>query len=288
MNNLLKGLASAFGFFVAALIPVACSSVEDDKEPEPDFDIKGKVFVNSYEEEDKDVHVAGTEILEFKTSDSVVRYNLFCILAGDYLRLYDYEERGRYGVLENAVMIGLGDSLTTAKIYINSENMPVLNWPGLGEYEYSKLSVEGNKKRFERVHKHNVVDPVVKPGDSILVVDKGNRYLVCHDRKSFILNVDSVSGSHADNNQYVSFTITGIPGEFSFSEAKGNMYLMKFGSMAYAPVNKELAESNPKDIVLVLLHNDKVQNYTIASPSEVEEFTYENHSKIAKLKPQLY
>ncbi len=288
MNKLLNVLASAVGCLVAAMFTVACSS-EDDQVMKFDFDIKGKVFVHSYEDESAEAHVAGTEILEFKTSDSVVRYNLFCILAGDYLKMDDYEERGQYGVVDNAVVISLGDSMTTAKLFVNNEGLPVLNWPGLGEYVYSDLTVDGNQKMFNRLHTHNLVDPRVKDADSILTVEKKGRYFGCSDRKSFVMNVDSLSGSHATNNQIVSFTISGIPGQFVLSEATGNIYLMRFGTMAYAPVDKEMADSNPKDVVAILMCDDKFSDYTLVTPSLVNGFKNTNvHTIFAKLNPLLY
>ncbi len=287
MNKLLNVLASAVGCLVAAMFTVACSS-EDDQVMKFDFDIKGKVFVNSYFETENGIHEAGTEILEFKTNDSVVRYNLFCFLAGDYLQFYDYEERGRYGVVENSVMIGLGDSMTTAKIFYNTENVPVINWPGLGDYICSNLSVTANKKDFESAHSHELLDPVVKLADSLLTVVKGERYIASIGKRSFVFDVDSVSGSHATNNQTVKFRISNIPGEFVMSEATGYTYLMKFGTMAYAPVDKETAESDPDNIVVILNCDGNTPDCTLVSPSVDKNFKGNLVTKFAKLNPRLY
>ena len=80
MNNLLKVLALAIGFLVMTIIPVACDKDEDPVSKQ-DFSIVGKVFVNSYFNDADESHEAGTEILEFKTDGSVVKYSLFCLLA---------------------------------------------------------------------------------------------------------------------------------------------------------------------------------------------------------------
>lgn len=287
MNNLRNLLALTIGVFVTAIIPVACT--EEESEPVEDFNIKGKLFEYSYLNVEDGIHEAGTEILEFKSNDSVVRYNMFCILVGDYLQMSDYEEKGRYGVVGNAVMIGLGDSLATAAIYENNEGAPMLNWPNEGHYKLSELSVEGQRKQFERLHTHNRVEPIVRLGDSLLTVSENGRYLGCVDQKSFIINVSSVSGSHASNDQTVKFTIRNIPGEFVLSEASGFVYLMKFGSMAYSPVDKEMAESNPKDVVLTLKCDGTVDDYTLACPYLDKSFKGEkSHVMFATLNPKLY
>ncbi|MBQ6561933.1 MAG: hypothetical protein IJL84_06260, partial [Paludibacteraceae bacterium] len=232
MNNLLKVLASAIGFFVMMIIPVACDS-ENETDSTPDFTITGKVFVNSYFNDADGSHEAGTEILEFKTDGSVVKYSLFCLLAGDYLQMLDRQDTGKYTAVESAVVLVWKDTFETAAI-INEMNAPMLRLVEDGEFKLSELSAEGNVKRFTRTHTHDMLDPLVKPGDSLLVLTPETRYFVCSDKHSFVLNIDSVSGSHANNNQTVNFRITGIPGDFVLSEASGSVYLMRFGTMGYA------------------------------------------------------
>ena len=288
MNNLLKVLASAIGFFVMMIIPVACDS-ENEKDSTPDFTITGKVFVNSYFNDADGSHEAGTEILEFKTDGSVVKYSLFCLLAGDYLQMLDRQDTGKYTAVESAVVLVWKDTFETAAI-IEEMNAPMLRLEEDGEFKLSELSAEGNVKRFTRTHTHDMLDPLVKPGDSLLVLTPETRYFVCSDKHSFVLNIDSVSGSHANNNQTVNFRITGIPGDFVLSEASGSVYLMRFGTMGYAPVDKEMADSNPENVVAVLLCDGTSANFTLASPSLVKNFPEgkDTHTRFAKLKPLLY
>ncbi len=288
MNNLLKVLASAIGFFVMMIIPVACDS-ENETDSTPDFTITGKVFVNSYFNDADGSHEAGTEILEFKTDGSVVKYSLFCLLAGDYLQMLDRQDTGKYTAVESAVVLVWKDTFETAAI-IEEMNAPMLRLEEDGKFKLSDLSAEGNVKRFTRTHTHDMLDPLVKPGDSLLVLTPETRYFVCSDKHSFVLNIDSVSGSHANNNQTVNFRITGIPGDFVLSEASGSVYLMRFGTMGYAPVDKEMADSNPENVVAVLLCDGTSANFTLASPSLVKNFPEgkDTHTRFAKLKPLLY
>ena len=288
MNKLLKILAWAIGFYIVTIIPVACES-EEETDPLQDFSILGKVFVNSYFYTDDDAHEAGTEVLEFKMDGTVVKYSLFCFLAGDYLQMLDRQDTGRYTAVESAVLIMWKDTIETASI-IEGTDAPMLRLPDDGLFKCSDMSAEGLVKQFSRVHTHNILDPLVKPGDSLLTVTSGTRYFVCSDRRSFVLTVDSVCGSHAEGNQIVNFRISGIPGDFVMSEALGSVYLMRFGTMGYAPVDKELAESNPQSVVAILVCDGTVPDYTLASPSVVKKFQggKNTHTRFAKLKPLLY
>ncbi len=288
MNNLLKVLAFAIGFFVMMIIPVSCDS-DEATDPTPDFTITGKVFINSYFNDADGAHEAGTEILEFKADGTVVKYSLFCLLAGDYLQMLDRQDTGRYTAVESAVMFAWKDTVETAAIIADGDK-PMLRLREDGEFKLSDLSAEGNVKRFTRIHTHDMLDPLVKPGDSLLVLTPESRYFVCSDRRSFVLNVDSLSGSHATNNQTVNFRITGIPGDFVMSESSGVIYLMRFGTMGYAPVDKEMADSNPENVVAVLVCDGSAADFTLASPSLVKEFQdgSETHTRFAKLKPLLY
>lgn len=288
MNNLLKVLASAIGFFVMMIIPVSCDS-DEATDPTPDFTITGKVFINSYFNDADGAHEAGTEILEFKADGTVVKYSLFCLLAGDYLQMLDRQDTGRYTAVESAVMFAWKDTVETAAIIADGDK-PMLRLREDGEFKLSDLSAEGNVKRFTRIHTHDMLDPLVKPGDSLLVLTPESRYFVCSDRRSFVLNVDSLSGSHATNNQTVNFRITGIPGDFVMSESSGVIYLMRFGTMGYAPVDKEMADSNPENVVAVLVCDGSAADFTLASPSLVKEIQdgSETHTRFAKLKPLLY
>ena len=288
MNNLLKILAWAIGFYVMAIIPVACESV-DDSDAKHDYTIPGKVFVNSYFNNADGAHEAGSEILEFKLDGMVVKYSLFCILAGDYLQMLDRQDTGRYTAVESAVMIMWEDTTETAAI-IDGGDIPMLRLPDDGLFKCSDMSAEGLVKQFSRIHTHDMLDPLVKPGDSLLTVTSDTRYFACSDRHSFILTVDSVYGSHAEGDQTVKFRISGIPGDFVMSEASGSIYLMRFGTMGYAPVDKELAESNPESVVAVLVCDGTAPNYTLASPSVVKDFQggEDTHTRFAKLKPLLY
>ena len=288
MNNLLKVLASAIGFFVMMIIPVSCDS-DEATDPTPDFTITGKVFINSYFNDADGAHEAGTEILEFKADGTVVKYSLFCLLAGDYLQMLDRQDTGRYTAVESAVMFAWKDTVETAAIIADGDK-PMLRLREDGEFKLSDLSAEGNVKRFTRIHTHDMLDPLVKSGDSLLVLTPESRYFVCSDRRSFVLNVDSLSGSHATNNQTVNFRITGIPEDFVMSESSGVIYLMRFGTMGYAPVDKEMADSNPENVVAVLVCDGSAADFTLASPSLVKEFQdgSETHTRFAKLKPLLY
>ena len=288
MNNLLKVLASAIGFFVMMIIPVSCDS-DEATDPTPDFTITGKVFINSYFNDADGAHEAGTEILEFKADGTVVKYSLFCLLAGDYLQMLDRQDTGRYTAVESAVMFAWKDTVETAAIIADGDK-PMLRLREDGEFKLSDLSAEGNVKRLTRIDTHDMLDPLVKPGDSLLVLTPESRYFVCSDRRSFVLNVDSLSGSHATNNQTVNFRITGIPGDFVMSESSGVIYLMRFGTMGYAPVDKEMADSNPENVVAVLVCDGSAADFTLASPSLVKEFQdgRETHTRFAKLKPLLY
>ncbi len=288
MNNLLKVLAFAIGFFVMMIIPVSCDS-DEATDPTPDFTITGKVFINSYFNDADGAHEAGTEILEFKADGTVVKYSLFCLLAGDYLQMLDRQDTGRYTAVESAVMFAWKDTVETAAIIADGDK-PMLRLREDGEFKLSDLSAEGNVKRFTRIHTHDMLDPLVKLGDSLLVLTPESRYFVCSDRRSFVLNVDSLSGSHATNNQTVNFRITGIPGDFVMSESSGVIYLMRFGTMGYAPVDKEMADSNPENVVAVLVCDGSAADFTLASPSLVKEFQdgSETHTRFAKLKPLLY
>lgn len=288
MNNLLKVLALAIGFFVMMIIPVACDS-ENETDSTPDFTITGKVFVNSYFNDADGSHEAGTEILEFKTDGSVVKYSLFCLLAGDYLQMLDRQDTGRYTAVESAVMFAWKDTVETAAIIADGDK-PMLRLSEDGDFKLSDLSAEGNVMQFTRIHKHDMLDPLVKPGDSLLVLTPESRYFVCSDRHSFVMNIDSLSGSHANNNQTVGFRIAGIPGDFVLSEASGSVYLMRFGTMGYAPVDREIADSNPENVVAVLVCDGTSADFTLASPSLVKNFPEgkETHTRFAKLKPLLY
>lgn len=288
MNNLLKVLALSIGFLVMTIIPVACDKDEDPVSKQ-DFSIVGKVFVNSYFNDTDGTHEAGTEILEFKADGTVVKYSLFCLLAGDYLQMLDRQDTGRYTAVESAVMFAWKDTVETAAIIADGDK-PMLRLREDGEFKLSDLSAEGNVKRFTRIHTHDMLDPLVKPGDSLLVLTPESRYFVCSDRRSFVLNVDSLSGSHATNNQTVNFRITGIPEDFVMSESSGVIYLMRFGTMGYAPVDKEMADSNPENVVAVLVCDGSAADFTLASPSLVKEFQdgRETHTRFAKLKPLLY
>lgn len=288
MNNLLKVLALAIGFLVMTIIPVACDKDEDPVSKQ-DFSIVGKVFVNSYFNDADGSHEAGTEILEFKTDGSVVKYSLFCLLAGDYLQMLDRQDTGKYTAVESAVVLVWKDTFETAAI-IEEMNAPMLRLVEDGEFKLSDLSAEGNVKRFTRTHTHDMLDPLVKPGDSLLVLTPESRYFVCSDKRSFILNIDSVSGSHKNKNQTVNFRIAGIPGDFVLSEASGSVYLMRFGTMGYVPVDKEMADSNPENVVAVLVCDGTFADFTFASPSVVKNFPEgkDTHTRFAKLKPLLY
>lgn len=288
MNNLLKVLALAIGFLVMTIIPVACDKDEDSVSKQ-DFSIVGKVFVNSYFNDADGSHEAGTEILEFKADGTVVKYSLFCFLAGDYLQMLDRQDTGRYTAVESAVMFAWKDTVETAAIIADGEN-PILRLTDDGDFSISELSAEGNVKRFTRTHTHDMLDPLVKPGDSLLVLTPESRYFVCSDKRSFVMNIDSLSGSHANNNQTVNFRIAGIPGDFVLSEASGSVYLMRFGTMGYAPVDKEIADSNPENVVAVLVCDGSAANYTLASPSLAKDFPggKDTHTRFAKLKPLLY
>ena len=288
MNKLLKILAFAIGFCVVTIIPVACES-EEEPDPLQDFSIPGKVFVNSYFNSANGAHEAGSEILEFKLDGTVVKYSLFCILAGDYLQMLDRQDTGRYTAVESAVMIMWKDTMETASI-IEGVDAPMLRLPDDGLFKYSEMSAAGHVKQFSRIHTHDMLDPLVKPGDSLLTVTADSRYFACSDRRSFILTVDSVYGSHAEGNQAVNFRISGIPGDFVMSEASGSVYLMRFGTMGYAPVDKELAETNPESVVAILVCDGTAPNYTLASPSVVKDFQggEDTHTRFAKLKPLLY
>ncbi len=288
MNNLLKVLALAIGFLVMTIIPVACDKDEDPVSKQ-DFSIVGKVFVNSYFNDADESHEAGTEILEFKTDGSVVKYSLFCLLAGDYLQMLDRQDTGKYTAVESAVVLVWKDTFETAAI-IEEMNAPMLRLEEDGEFKLSDLSAEGNVKRFTRTHTHDMLDPLVKPGDSLLVLTPESRYFVCSDRHSFVMNIDSLSGSHANKNQTVNFRIAGIPGDFVLSEASGSVYLMRFGTMGYAPVDKEIADSNPENVVAVLVCDGTSADFTLASPSVVKNFPEgkDTHTRFAKLKPLLY
>lgn len=288
MNNLLKVLALAIGFLVMTIIPVACDKDEDSVSKQ-DFSIVGKVFVNSYFNDVDGAHEAGTEILDFKADGTVVKYSLFCLLAGDYLQMLDRKDTGRYTAVESAVMFAWKDTVETAAIIADGEN-PILRLTDDGDFSISELSAEGNVKRFTRTHTHDMLDPLVKPGDSLLVLTPESRYFVCSDRHSFVMNIDSLSGNHANNNQTVGFRIAGIPGDFVLSEASGSVYLMRFGTMGYAPVDKEMAESNPENVVAVLVCDGSAADFTLASPSLVKDFQdgRETHTRFAKLKPLLY
>lgn len=288
MNNLLKVLASAIGFFVMMIIPVSCDS-DEATDPTPDFTITGKVFINSYFNDADGAHEAGTEILEFKADGTVVKYSLFCLLAGDYLQMLDRQDTGRYTAVESAVMFAWKDTVEIATIIADGDK-PMLRLREDGEFKLSDLSAEGNVKRFARIHTHDMLVPLVKPGDSLLVLTPESRYFVCSDRRSFVLNVDSLSGSHATNNQTVNFRITGIPGDFVMSESSGVIYLMRFGTMGYAPVDKEMADSNPENVVAVLVCDGSAADFTLASPSVVKNFPEGKniHTRFAKLKPLLY
>lgn len=288
MNNLLKILAWAIGLFVMAIIPVACESVEDT-ESNLDYTIPGKVFVNSYFHNTDGSHEAGSEILDFKLDGTVVKYSLFCILAGDYLQMLDRQDTGRYTAVETAVIIMWEDTTETASI-VDGGDAPMLRLPEDGLFKCSDLSAEGLVLQFSRVHTHDMLDPLVKPGDSLLTVSEDTRYFACSDKRSFVFTVDSVSGSHANNNQVVSFRIAGIPGDFSMSEASGSIYLMRFGTMGYAPVDKDMAETNPGNVVAILVCDGTAADYTLASPSLVKSFQggEDTHTRFAKLKPLLY
>lgn len=271
-----------------AIIPVACESV-DDSDAKHDYTIPGKVFVNSYFNNAYGAHEAGSEILEFKQDGMVVKYSLFCILAGDYLQMLDRQDTGRYTAVESAVIIMWEDTTETAAIIDGGDN-PMLRLPDDGLFKCSDMSAEGLVKQFSRIHTHDMMDPLVKPGDSLLTVTSDTRYFACSDRHSFILTVDSVYGSHAEGDQTVKFRINGIPGDFVMSEASGSIYLMRFGTMGYAPVDKELAESNPESVVAILVCDGTAPNYTLASPSVVKDFQggEDTHTRFAKLKPLLY
>ena len=88
----------------------------------------------------------------------------------------------------------------------------------------------------------------------------------------------------------MNFRITGIPEDFVMSESSGVIYLMRFGTMGYAPVDKEMADSNPENVVAVLVCDGSAADFTLASPSLVKEFQdgSETHTRFAKLKPLLY
>lgn len=290
MNNLLKILAFAIGYFVVMIIPVACSSEEEPNPEQQDYDVTGKTYVNSYFNNVDGAHEAGTVILDFKSDGTVVKYNLFCILAGDYLQMLDVQDVGRYTSMGgDAVMFIWEDEMETATM-LDYDNEIKIRMPSEGIFECSDLSAEGLVTQFQRIHKHDMLDPLVKSGDSLLKVTEDGRYFVCSNRRSFILTVDSISGSHANNNQVVSFRIAGIPGDFVMSEASGSIYLMRFGTMGYAPVDKELAESNPGNVVAILVCDGTAADYTLASPSLVKSFQggEDTHTRFAKLKPLLY
>lgn len=267
MDKLLKILA----FLAVVFLPVACSDDDAENQSHENFDIKGKVFINSYFNEDVDIHEAGAEIIEFRTNDTVVQYNLFCLLVGDYIQMFDYQEKGRYGVVGNTVMIGLGDSLQTSVIYFDKGN-PMLRSSDQTLYSYSDMTVAGLKKQFERLHTHDILEPLVIPADSLLKLEQGGRYLVRSESKSFVINIDSLSGSHAAKNQFVTFSVSGVPGQISITEETGDVYMMKFGNKAYMPVNKEIAEEEPEKIVFVLMCDGTTGDFTIASPSVADNF----------------
>lgn len=286
MNNLLKALALIAGLFVAITIPVACD--DDVEHASKQYDLTGKVFVNSYYNEGEDYHEAGTEILEFKTHDTVVRHNMFCLLAGDYLQMNDNIENGRYAVSGSTLSILLGDSMETVLI-TEVRDTVMIHCPVHGKYRLSDLSVEGNILQFERTHKHNRVQSVIEPADSFITVGKEDRFLVRTNGQSYILNFDSVSGSHAANNQYVSFSISGIPGDYFFSEATGAVYLMKFGTAGYVPVDKAMAETSPEDVVLELSCDGRYSDYTLISPTLDKSLKSANvRTLFAKLYKLLY
>ena len=289
MNNLLKILASAIGFFVFMIVPVACGS-EEEPESTSDFTFPGKVFVNSYFNNADGSHEAGSEILEFLSDGYVVKSTLFCILAGDYLQLLDCQETGRYTNMgDDAVMYIWEDEMEVATLSDIDGKMEI-HMPEYGVFECSDLTSEGIITQFKRVHKHDMLDPMVKTGDSLVTVSKDSRYFICSNRRSLVINIDSVSGSHANNNQVVSFRIAGIPGDFCMSEASGSIYLMRFGTMGYAPVDKDLAETNPENVVAILVCDGSTPNYTLASPSLIKNFQggKDTHTRFAKLKPLLY
>lgn len=289
MNNLLKILAFAIGYLVLMIIPVACVSVEEP-DSEPDYDVTGKTYVNSYFNTKDGAHEAGTIILDFQSDGVVVRYDLFCILAGDYLQMLDVQDVGRYSNMGgDAVMFIWEDEMETAT-FLNYDKEMKIRMPTEGIFECSDLSAEGLVTQFQRIHKHDMLDPLVKSGDSLLTVSEDTRYFACSDKRSFVFTVDSVSGSHANNNQVVSFRIAGIPGDFSMSEASGSIYLMRFGTMGYAPVDKDMAETNPGNVVAILVCDGTAADYTLASPSLVKSFQggEDTHTRFAKLKPLLY
>ncbi len=289
MNKLQKILVAAVSLLSLTVIPVACTEEDETKTETPlvNFNVKGKNFVSSYFNSENGEHDAGTDLLEFKSDSVVIHHNWFCILIGDYLQLLDTEVEGRYTVNGNTVLLAWEDKLEVASVIAEADNVALRI--GKESFQYSQLSVAAHSNRFKTLHAHDLLDPVVKPADSLVTVAPGDRFLVELDRRSFILTIDSVAGSNAYNDQNVTFRISDTPGDFKMSESAGSIYLMRFGSMGYAPVDKEMAESNPNDVVFSLVTNNAAANYTLAAPSVDKTIKGSaNHTKFVRLKPLLY
>lgn len=286
MNNLLKVLASFVAVVMATLMHVSCS---DDGFDEPaNYDIVGKVFVQSSINIKDGNHEDNTTVLCFYPDSTVVRYNMFCYLIGDYITVTDLSDTASYRVEGNAVTI-LRQSDTLISTITESEDVTYLRVPMDGLYTSSDMTVRGHIQHFERIHDHASLDPLVKPGDSLITVAKGDRYVACIGNRSYIMSIDSVSGSHETADQYVSFRVNGIPGSFSMSEADGTIYLMKFGSMGCAPIDKSMADMSPKDIVFSLCCDGSTPSCTFISPILDKSFAGEKlPTRFAKLNDKIY
>lgn len=285
MNNLLKLLASFAAVAFTTLMHVSCSEESDEI---LNYNIAGKVFEKSTVDNENGDHEATTMLLKFNADSTVVRYNMFCYLIGDYITVTDLSDTASYRVEGNAVTI-LRQSDTLISTITESEDVTYLRVPVDGLFTSTTMTVGGHIKQFERIHNHESLDPLIKNGDTLITVAKGDRYLACTGKRSYVLDIDSVSGTNANHDQYVSFTVEGIPGNFVMSEASGNVYLMKFGTMGCAPVDKMMAELQPKDVVFELVCDGSAPEFTFIAPSLDTNLNGEKlPTKFAKLDDKIY
>lgn len=271
MNKLLKSFIATIGAATFALWVASCS--EEEVVKEEDLEIAGKVFVDSYSVNSDEEHSSSIEAYEFTNKGTFSNRSWFCYFAGEYITLFDNEETGMYTIKDNNISLAYPTYVKTGKVQKFGDKLYLKIDDGY-EFSETEKTIMTLSDEFRRAHEHKHILDVVKNAATSITVSVAQKFIVENNRKSFLVNIDSISGSLAEKNQLVHFSINNVPGNFKLSDAE--RYLVRIGP-GFATTDESYALEAPQDILLVL---SDVKEFTLVSATSIEAFK-------AKAKPTI-
>lgn len=275
MDKLLKSFISTIITTSVVLFSASCESVKETVE-EP-INIGGVVFVDAYQIDSVDNHVAGIETFEFTEKGKFSNRTLFCYLAGEYWSL-DSTVSGMYSIKGNYVTLIYPTDIKTATVKRIGDSL-VLDIDDHGSFSESEKTVQTLYSEFMKSHSENFMGSVIEKAKDSITIVPNLRFLVENNETSYIITIDSISGTLKEKNQEVEFHIENVPGSFKLSD-DGGRYLVRIGTSGVATTNDDYLKEAPENVIFTL---SKDSEFTLVSPKFVESI--KNKAKPTKFAP---